>query len=245
MLEKKQEKLFFIIGPGRAGTSVLQEIMNTFSSFCNIRESRIPPKNMLSCWMPVRKEKDFSYLEKFIEVHWTTEYFVEKTPDSILCLPEALDRFPNSNYIFLERNPRKIVLSQLNKHPLDKDGDLNTRKLFVKNLIMSEKDLNLNLEQFTAKRILRMIRYQVENKEKFKNMITIRYENLVRSLDSELKRLENQFHINANYAEARECFSHSSYSSKDVRYDIKDLKDMIATELVKQACKLWNYDQNF
>lgn len=241
MHEINQRKLFFIIGPGRSGTSLLQEIINTFSGFSNWLESRIPGSNGISCWMPIRKEKDFSFLENFIQKRWALEYFVEKTPDSILCLPEIATRFSNANYLFLERNPLKIALSQLNKHPTDKTLDLIIRQRFVENLIMTEEDLTLNLEQFVAKRILKMVKCQVENKFRFKNMITIRYENLVNHLDSELEKFENQFKIKTNYGKAKQCLLRPSYSSQSVRYDIKDLKDSKAIKMIQEACKLWNY----
>lgn len=242
MHEINQRKLFFIIGPGRSGTSLLQEIINTFSGFSNWLESRIPGSNGISCWMPIRKEQDFSFLENFIQKRWALEYFVEKTPDSILCLPEIATRFPNANYLFLERNPLKIALSQLNKHPTDKTLDLIIRKRFVENLVMPEEDVTLNLEQFTAKRILKMVECQVENKFRFKNMITIRYENLVNYLEEELEKLENQFKIEADYKKAIECLSRPSYSSRNVSYEISELKNKKAKDMISEACKLWNYN---
>ena len=44
-----QKKLFFIIAPDRSGTSLLQEIMNTFSNFSNRLESRIAGPESDSC----------------------------------------------------------------------------------------------------------------------------------------------------------------------------------------------------
>ena len=60
MLENRQRDLFFIIGPPRSGTSILQEVMNTFKNFCNIGESRIYETQILSLWTPVRKSKNYS-----------------------------------------------------------------------------------------------------------------------------------------------------------------------------------------
>ena len=93
----EQSKLFFIIGIGRSGTTILQEVMNTFKGFCNLYESRVGP-DRISCYSYILKNNDFSYLEKYIKNNWTDEYFVEKTPNSILCLPQLFKRYPKANY---------------------------------------------------------------------------------------------------------------------------------------------------
>jgi len=111
-----QEKLFFIIAPDRSGTTMLQEIMNSFSNFCNYSQSRISGPDSPSCWEFVQKHSDFSYLENFIKDNWTSEFFVEKSPPSINCIPQISNRYPNANFILLKRDPQKIVLSQLNLH---------------------------------------------------------------------------------------------------------------------------------
>ena len=67
MNEFDQTKLFFIIAPDRSGTSLIQEIMNTFENFCNKEESRINGDSSPSCWEYVIRLNDFTYLEKFIE----------------------------------------------------------------------------------------------------------------------------------------------------------------------------------
>ena len=109
-----QKKLFFIIAPDRSGTSLTQLLMNTFKGFCNTEESRISGPDSPSCWEYVIKLNDFSYLEKFINEKWTSEFFVEKSPPSINCMPQISEKFPDANFIFLKRNPLKIILSQLN-----------------------------------------------------------------------------------------------------------------------------------
>ena len=114
MMNLNQQKLFFIIAPDRSGTSLTQEIMNTFSGFCNRKESRISGSDSPSCWEFVSKYNDFSFLDKFIEENWSSEFFVEKSPPSINCMPQIIERFPNANFILLKRNPLKIILSQLN-----------------------------------------------------------------------------------------------------------------------------------
>jgi len=91
-----QEKLFFIIAPDRSGTTLIQEIMNTFSNFCNYSESRIAGPDSPSCWEFVLKHNDFSYLENFIKDNWTSEFFVEKSPPSIHCIPQISNQYLNS-----------------------------------------------------------------------------------------------------------------------------------------------------
>ena len=100
MKEIDQRKLFFIIAPDRSGTSMLQELMNTFSNFCNKLESRISGDDSPSCWEYVNKNNDFSYLEGFIQKNWTSEFFVEKSPPSINCLPQISKRYPMANFYF-------------------------------------------------------------------------------------------------------------------------------------------------
>lgn len=77
-----QRKLFFIIGIGRSCTTLLQEIMNTFNGFCNLKESVIGefPQG-ISLWSYVRKSNDFSPLESFIQNNWTKEFFEIKKID--------------------------------------------------------------------------------------------------------------------------------------------------------------------
>ena len=77
----KNENIFFIIGIGRSGTTFLQELLfscykNKHSSstnskseedigfFCNLKESKYDEENF-SCWYPIRKNKDFLFLNQF------------------------------------------------------------------------------------------------------------------------------------------------------------------------------------
>jgi len=192
MIEEKQKKLFFIIGVGRSGTSLLQQIMNTYSGFCNKKESKVGGDFSNSCWTLVRKSNDFSHLEKFIEKNWISEYFIEKTPDSILCIPEAIHRFPKANYIFLERDPKKIVLSQLNLYS-SQSNDFLERQYHIQNLITSKEDFFLNSEQYWAKLTLNQVRLMITNKKLITNNVTIKYENLIDSLKSNLELFFRKF----------------------------------------------------
>ena len=244
LLEEKQHLLYFIIGIGRSGTSLLQEIMNTFEEFCNNTESRIYKENKFtSLWTPIRKEGNFKHLENFIKKNWTSKYFVEKTPDSILCLPQLKNKYPNANYIFLERNPRDIVLSQLNQSLIQ--SDVLEREYHIRNLIMDEEDIVLNREQYFAKSTLKQVYCQILNKQKFKKSFTIKYESLTKSLHSILLSTEKKFGIKPNYGEALNLLKQQSYSSKNNKYEFKNLKDKQAISMVKTACRLWNYDTKF
>jgi hypothetical protein len=241
MLCRDSRKLFFIIAPGRSGTTLLRELMTTFPGFCNRQESRIPGTDGQSCWTPVRQDGNFSFLERFINERWVGEYFVEKTPDSILCLPAIADHFPDANFVFLERHPLRIVLSQLNMFPPG-GADRKKRAFDVANGIMKQSDLTLPCEQFAAKRVLTMIEAQVREKPRFTRRLTIRYEDLVRSLDAQLARMRERFEIEVDVAAAQRCLSRLSASSRRNRYDYQCLTDPTAQATVAEACRLWNYD---
>jgi hypothetical protein len=235
-----QNKLYFIIGVGRSGTSLFQSIMNTFDGFCNQNESRINP-GRISCYTYVLKNNDFSFLENYIKKNWTNEFFVEKTPNSILCLPQLYARFPNSKYLFLERNPLEIILSQMNFHPPGKKDEM-LRKLWLFQGNISYEDLELNYEQFKAKQLLKWVNSQAENKSRFKNQITVRYENLVKNLTKTISEIQNEFDICADSDLAKQILLQPSASSQNNKYDIKKLTDSKAIDWVKQACNLWDYE---
>lgn len=142
-----EENLFFIIGQGRSGTSILQHIMQTFYDFSNKNFESKEKKTHYNFWDPVILENDFSALENFIERNWTNRYFVEKTPISIYCLAQLHMRFPNSNYIFLERDPNDIVLSQITLPTLNENL---RRQLHLEKQVMEPDDLHLNKQQYWA-----------------------------------------------------------------------------------------------
>jgi len=238
--DEKQKKLYFIVGVGRSGTSFLQEIMCTFSGFCNKKESKIGGSHSMTCWTPVRKNKDFSYLEKFIEENWTGEYFVEKTPDSILCIPEMLEKYPKANYIFLYRNPHDIILSQLNMFNIPSD-DFLERRYHIENLIMNEEDFFLTSELYWTKFTNKQISQLISNKKESTNAITIKYETLVKSLKSQLDILEKKFQIQPNYDEANKVVGRPSYSSKINSHKIKKMTEKTAISLMNQTCEILGY----
>jgi len=233
-----QSKLFFIIGHGRSGTTLLQSIMNTFNGFCNNNESRI--EDGTSCMRFVRRNNDFSYLEDYINKNWTKEFFVEKTPNSIFSLSQLHHRYPKANYLFLERNPLKIMLSRMNyASPKKSFEEQKKNRLLQENL--TGDDLNLNQEQWLAKLILTGIKEQVKHKPKFKNQITIRYENFINHLEDDILSIQTKFRISSDIDLVKQILSKSSESSKNNRYDIKKMTDETAIEWIKKACALWNY----
>jgi len=246
----EQSKMFFIVGLGRSGTTLLQEIMNTFRGFCNLAEARIDPGETnltlqwpMSCYAFIRKFNDFSYLEKFIKKNWTNEYFVEKTPNSILSLTQLSEKYPDANYIFLERNPIKILLSWMNYQPPG-EWDDKKRQYDLEAGNIEKDELLLNYEQHRAKQVLKMVKEQVFKKPFFRNQITIRYEDLIKNLDSHLKLMGKKFDIQPDLKEAQKILSRPSPSSKNNKYDIKSISDPIAINMIKEACSLWNYEYN-
>jgi len=237
----KQRKLFFIIGVGRSGTSLLQELMCTFSGFCNKKESKISGPRSMTCWTPVRKSNDFSYLENFILKNWTDEFFVEKTPDSILCIPQMVQKFPKANFILLWRNPYDIVLSQLNLFP-DHSEDFLERKYHVENLIMNEDDLSLNQEQYWSKFTLFQITQMVKNSRLLHNNMLLKYEQLTNSWYSCLKLLEKKFGIKKNKELAQKIIQLPSYSSIENKYQFDTITDKQAITMIEKASKLLGYN---
>lgn len=236
-----ESKLFFIIGPGRSGTTILQELMNTFSGFCNLKESVIGQfPTAIDLWSFVRQSDDYSKLEDFISANWTGKYFVEKTPSSILCLESLSKKFPDSNYLFLERNPSDVILSQLN---LFKNKDMQEKRKIqdLKNLMIDSDDQVLNHQHYTAKMVLKMIKNQTNFKNQFKNSMTIRYESLKNNLKSQLEKISQNFMIDYTLSLSQNVFSSPSSSSKNNTYDITSITDSNAQKLTKQACNLWNY----
>lgn len=233
-----QKKLFFIIAPDRSGTSITQEIMNTFSGFCNLKESRIAGPDSPSCWEYVIKYNDFSYLEKFIEKNWRSEFFVEKSPPSINCLPQIAKKYPAANYIFLKRNPLKILLSQLNL--FYGVSEIGARKNDLGKLLLKKDGILFERERRMAKRLIKMISNQVRYKPRFHNYVEIRYEDLTQSLDSQLSLMSDYFGIEANSQSAHQQLERPSYSST-FRYGLKELDDKVSKDLIKLASKLWEY----
>lgn len=191
MLPDFQTRLFFIIGIGRSGTSLLQEILNCFDDFCNIGESKIYNGHELNLWTPVRETNNFAPLEEFIVNNFTSKYFAEKTPDSILCLEQLINEYPNSNYIFLQRNPEKILLSLLNM--FHDSYDIKERFYHIENKIMSIDDLFLNREQYYAKMILQQIENQIKFVNDFKNCFILKYEDLISDPELIIDQIERKF----------------------------------------------------
>lgn len=239
MQELDSKKIFFIIAPDRSGTSLIQEIMNSFSNFCNHQESRIAGDDSPSCWEYVNKHNDFSYLDDFIRKNWTSEYFVEKSPPSISCLPQIQKRFPEANFIFLKRHPLKIILSQLNL--FEGVSDIGTRKHDLGNLVLKKGNVISTRERLMAQRLLKMISDQIKYKQFFQNKVELRYEDIVQSLDSQLDLLEKKFGIKANRKKAEEQLNKPSYSST-FRYGLKEINDKLANNIIKFASRLWGYE---
>ena len=234
-----QKKLFFIIAPDRSGTTLLQEIMNTFSNFCNRLESRIAGGDSPSCWDYVIQNNDFSYIEKFIIENWKSEFLVEKSPPSINCIPQICEKFPDANFIFLKRNPLKIILSQLNL--FDGVSEIGTRKEDLEDLVLKKGGIIQSWERLMAKRLLKMINHQIRYKSALKNRVELRYEDIVNSLDSQLSILEKTFGIKANSKQAHKQLRRPSYSST-FRYGLKRLSDKEAIDIIKLTSNLWGYN---
>jgi len=99
-----------------------------------------------------------------------------------------------------------------------------------------------NSEKYKAKRILKAVKAQVINKHLFNNKITIRYENMIKDIDSELIKIGQKFNIEPNIDKAKDVLLRPSRSSRKNRYDIKSISNRDAKKMVIEACSSWNYD---
>ncbi len=236
-----QSRLFIVIGLGRSGTSLFQEIMNTFVDFNNLGESRINDQNGMSCYSYVLKNNDFSYLEDYILSTWTAKYYVEKTPDSVLCLPQIAKHYPDANYFFLERNPHSTILSRMNMHtPGTKDE--KKRKYDLEAGFIHPDEILLSYEQYMAKQVLKRVKIQVKYKSLLKNQMTIRYETLIKEPELIINMIATKFNLVSNIEKVKQVLSRPSYSSKDDKYEITKLTDQEAIKMVELACNLWHYE---
>lgn len=233
-----QEKIVFIIAPDRSGTTLLHNILSSFSNCCNNEESRISGPDSPSCWDYVRKFNDFSYLEKFILSKWESEFFIEKSPSSIMCLPQISARYANAKFIFLKRDPQKILLSQLNLHV--GLSEIGKRVEDLDELIVKLGKVTPQWERIMAKRLLRMVKLQLAYKNNFKNCIEIKYEDLIDSLDNQLDFVGKTFGLKPNFEKSHELIAKPS-SSSTFRYGIRELGDKVAKDIVRFTCKEWGY----
>ena len=87
-----------------------------------------------------------------------------------------------------------------------------------------------------------MLRAQVAGKALFANQLTIRYENLIDNIESELLLLKDEFNIIPDVERAKEVLARPSVSSRTNEYDIKSFSDPEAIKMMKEACYLWHYD---
>jgi len=131
----------------------------------------------------------------------------------------------------------------MNWHPQG-EWDDKKRKYDLEAGNIEKDELLLNYEQHRAKQVLKMVKEQVFKKPLFRNQITIRYEDLIKNLDSHLELIGKKFDIQPDLKEAQKILSRPSASSKNNKYDIKSISDPIAINMIIEACSLWNYEYN-
>ena len=215
--------------------------MNTFEGFNNLGESRISDPDGMSCYSYVLKNNDFSYLENYILSTWTVKYYVEKTPDSVLCLPQIAEHYPDANYFFLERDPHSTLLSRMNMHTPGTNDEKKRRYDFEAGFIHPD-ELLLNYEQHMAAQLLKRVKIQVRYKSLLKNQMTIRYETLIKEPELITNEIASKFNLVPNIEKVKQILSRQSYSSNDVKHEITKLTDQEAIKMVEVACNLWHYE---
>ena len=246
-----KNKIFFIVGIGRSGTTILQELLfscyklkkdqnnrDEHGYFCNLKESKYD-KGTTSCWYPVRKNNDFSYLEKFFSENWYEEFFIEKTPDSVYSLDKMKENFPNSNVIFLKRDPYSLVLSQLNFVLMNSDEI--EKNYHLKILVSKKKDMGLNTQEYWAKRTLLGIQKMEKFKNKFDNRVIIKYESILNEFENEFEKLKDKFGVIPG-RHTKKILDRPSASGRKNSHKIKEITNGKALEYVKEARKLWGYE---
>lgn len=127
-----QERIIFLLGAPRSGTTLLQKIMNSHPDIAGGPEfDRIPDiielRNKLHTSISNGRIEVFcthSDVDKYISVLVESlllpyanksqcNYVSEKTPDNLLVFPDLVTLLPSAKYIFCVRDPRSVINSML------------------------------------------------------------------------------------------------------------------------------------
>lgn len=146
----------FIIGPARSGTTFLASLLKADDILY------IDEPNPVWKYSNVKKKHDeleesditpniAKYIRNFFYKKLqksTSNFLLEKTPTNCLRLSFINKIFPESKFIFLNRNPSDIAISSLKKWKFEQDA--NTKKIFQKNKEISHKNryLLIKIEKF-------------------------------------------------------------------------------------------------
>lgn len=188
-------KLIFLLSQPRSGSTLTQRILSTHSKIDTLQEpwimlhplyalknegieteyNHMISKTALELFidkLPKKRDtyyKEISrYLLNIYSLIAKKEFFLDKTPRYYLILDELLNVFPDSKYIFLIRNPLSVLGSIINT--------------WVKNDWMRLKEYESDL-----KKCLDVYIKHIDNKAVYK----IRYENLIKSTETEMHNLLN------------------------------------------------------
>ncbi|MBM2818356.1 MAG: hypothetical protein HW410_38 [Nitrosarchaeum sp.] len=87
-----------------------------------------------------------------------------------------------------------------------------------------------------------MVKAQAFHKQLFQNQLTIRYEILVKEPELIIDKIATKFNLISNIDLVKQVISRPSYSSIKNTYEIKRLIDQKAINMIREACRLWDYE---
>lgn len=192
----KGERLIFVGGAPRSGTTLVQNILGTHPDICAIPEF-LHMRQIVELRNSLHRSIDYEYInlicsEADVDEHTSnlTESLLlpladingcrllsEKTPENILIFSELIELFPNARFIHIVRDPRAVVSSllQVGARAKAKLRDLQKYTRNIKAAIRHTKECQMK-GFLTSK----------ENPEK---VLTIVYKQLVSDAEHETLRI--------------------------------------------------------
>jgi len=169
-------------------------------------------------------KKDYLKVIKKVSFINKQKPLILKSPDNTCHVKELNELFPESNYIYIYRNPYKVVCSF--KH---------TIKKMIEHFSLQQVPEDEQIEDFVIdiyKQIMKQ--YKIDKKALDGRLIEIKYEDFVKSPIKYLQEIYSKFNI-SGFEFAKENFEKLLESQKDYKtntYEIKDsLKQKIQNEL--------------
>ncbi len=165
---KKKQKLVFIIGAPRSGTTWLWSLMTSFEKVKAIVRGDFEPNSPYiesGAFILYPEEKTLSVINKKIKDN-PNKIIIEKTPTHITRTGKILKLFPHAKIIYIQRDPRAVISSMLYSHFYEFAKDIDDAILKYKKSYngikphLKNKNLHIlyyeDLKNDTSKEILRI-----------------------------------------------------------------------------------------